>query len=140
MASSKVNIDDLSLEIIKELDAYQDVTQEIVESAVKRAAKETAKELRERAEAAFPRGSGEYAESWDYKRDGSLSGKKKFSMVVYAKAPGYRLAHLLEHGHLTRNGRRTPGRAHIAPAEKLAREKLEFYIKSGVAQDGGRIM
>lgn len=134
MSNSKVNIDKLSLEIIKQLDIYRDATVEIVERAVKNTAKKTAKEICDRAEKEFV-GTGEYAKSWAYKRDKSLRGKWAYSMVVYAKAPYYRLAHLLEKSHLKRDGGRTQGRPHIAPAEKLAEDILVNEIISGIAGD-----
>lgn len=132
MSASRINIDKLSLEIIKQLDIYRDATVEIVEKAVKNTAKKTAKEICDRAEKEFG-GTGEYAKSWSYKRDKNLRGKWAYSMVVYAKAPYYKLAHLLEKPHLKRDGSRTQGRPHIAPAEKIAEDILVDEIISGIA-------
>lgn len=130
MSTSKVNIDKLSLEIIKQLELYQDTTQEIVERAVKNTAKLTAMEVNENAAEAF--GGNEYNKSWSYKRDKSLKGKWAFSMVVYSKPPNYRLAHLLERGHAKVNGGRVEGKEHIRPAEESAIKNLENYIIEGI--------
>lgn len=128
---AKVNIDKLSMAVINELEAYKDVTVDIMTEAVKKTAKETAKEINRRAEEQFG-GSGEYAKSWSYKRDPNMRGKYKFSMVVFSKPPYYRLAHLLEKGHAKVNGGRVSGKAHISPAEELAKENLVKYIKEGI--------
>lgn len=128
---AKINIDKLSLEIVKQLDLYKNVTVEIMENAVKKTAKKTAKTISQNADSAFG-GTGKYAKSWSYKKDGSLRGKWAYSMVVYAKAPYYRLAHLLEKPHLKRDGTRWQGRPHIEPAEKVAEDILVNEIVSGI--------
>lgn len=129
---AKVNVDKLSLEIINELQAYQNVTLDIMKYAVTRTAKETVKEIRKNAQEQFPDGGGDYAKSWAYKRDPTLKGKWRFSMVCYSRKPHYRLAHLLEKGHAKVNGGRVPGRPHISPAEEMARRNLEQYIIDGL--------
>lgn len=128
---SKVNIDKLSLSVINELETYKKLTVEIMEEAVKKTAKETVADIRERAEKEFS-GTGAYAKSWAAKRDKDLRGKYKYSMVVYSKSPYYRIAHLLEKGHAKVSGGRVMGRAHIAPAEEIARQNLVKYIKEGI--------
>lgn len=132
MSSSKVNIDKLSLAVLNELEAYKNVTVEIMTEAVKRTAKETVREIRERAKQAFNSEKNEYANSWAYKRNPDLRGKWRFSMVVYAKDPHYRIAHLLENGHAKVTGGHVDGRPHISPAEQLARENLVKYIAEGI--------
>lgn len=127
---AKVNVDKLSLSVLNELQAYKDVTVEIMEEAVKKTAKETAEEINKRAAEQFD-GDG-YSKSWSFKRDPTLKGKDRMSMVVFSKPPYYRLAHLLEKGHAKVNGGRVSGRPHISPAEEIARENLIKYIKEGI--------
>ena len=81
-----------------------------------------------------PEESGEYKKSWTYKRDPDLKGKWRYSLVVYAKDPGYRLAHLLEHGHAKVNGGRVEGRPHITPAEQRAKERLVTKIAKVISR------
>lgn len=137
---AKVNVDKLSLEIIKELNAFTQVTDEAVKKAVTETAKETVKNIRRNAEAEYPTGrgasTGAYAKSWAYKRDPTLKGKWKYSLVVYSKAPYYRLAHLLEKGHAKVNGGRVIGRPHIAPAAEIAQTYLVEKIRQNMAKEG----
>lgn len=118
---AKINSDKLAVEVMNELNAYRDTTVEKMKMAVTETAKQTAAELRETS----PEGAtGEYAKHWAYKRDASLSGRYKQSMVVYSKKPEYRITHLLENGHAKRNGGRVEGEPHIKPAEEHAKEIL----------------
>lgn len=81
---------------------------------IPKVAKEAAKKLRKTS----PKGAtGEYARSWTSKVE---TGRINVGAVVYADAPGYRLAHLLEYGHANRNGGRTAGMEHIKPVEEWA--------------------
>ena len=133
--SSKINIDKLSLEVSKQLNAYKDVTVDIIEYAVKKTAQETVDEIRSNIDAAGIEGSGDYKKSWGHKKDASLRGKWRYAEVVYSKL--YQLPHLLEYGHGKVNGGRVKAYPHISAAETIARKNLEFYIKSGVAQNKG---
>lgn len=137
---AKVNVDKMSLEIIKELDVFCRATDEAVKKAVTETAKETVKNIRRNAEAEYPTGrgasTGAYAKSWAYKRDPTLKGKWAHSMVVYSKAPYYRLTHLLEKGHAKVNGGRVIGRPHIAPAEEIAQTYLVERIRQNIAKEG----
>lgn len=134
MPANKINIDKLSETVLKELDAFRDVTVDIMEYAVKRTAKETVTDIRDNIQSAGIHGTGAYAKSWAYKRDDSLRGSWKYSMVVFSRKPHYSLAHLLEKGHAKLSGGRVAARPHIKPAEEIARENLLFYIKSGIEQ------
>lgn len=137
---AKVNVDKMANEILKNLEVYVNVTDEAVKEAVTWTAKETVKNIRRNAEAEYPPGTGKvtgaYAKSWAYKRDPTLKGKWKYSMVVYSKPPHYRLAHLLEKGHAKVNGGRVVGRPHIAPAEELVGRYLETRIRQNMTKEG----
>lgn len=65
---------------------------------------------------------GHYATKWTAESD--RSGKTDTTTVVYNKKPTYRLAHLLEHGYVARNGKRVPGQEHIAPVDSWAQEEV----------------
>ncbi len=116
---AKVNIDAMAAEIMQCLDLYRANTIESVKQAVEETAKETALELREKS----PKRTGVYAKNWSHKRYQG-SGRWYGSMIVYNKAPTYRLTHLLEKGHASRNGGRVEPEPHIASAEEIAHTKL----------------
>ena len=140
---SKIDVDRLSLEVMKILDAYKDVTIDIMKDAVERTAKETVAEIRRNITSSGIKDTDNpsYAKSWAKKRDKNLSGRYKYDMVVYSKPPKYRIAHLLEKGHdLKRAGktlRTIRGFSHVKPGEDYAVEKLEQYIKEGIERKGG---
>ena len=115
---AKINIDQLSMEVMSILEIYQANTIETVEAAVKEVAKKTVKLLN----SISPRspGGGDYAKSWASKRDNKGRGKNFMSMVVYSKAPEYRLTHLLEFGWAKAGGGRVDGQPHIQEAESQA--------------------
>lgn len=102
------------------LEDYSEEVKETKDKVFKEVAKESASKLRSTS----PRrpNHGEYARSWTFKteRDGSV--------VVYCKAPHYRLTHLLENGHVIRNKKGTYGRTngikHIKPVEEWANDAV----------------
>jgi len=100
------------------LEDYTNGVKETTEKVLKSVARESAQKLRNSS----PRKYGDYAKSWSFKteRDGSF--------VVYAKAPHYRLTHLLENGHVIRNKKGTYGRTngikHIEPVEEWANNEV----------------
>lgn len=70
-----------------------------------------------------------YGKSFDYgKKPNSRKGEK----VVFSEAPHYRLTHLLEFGHLTRNGGRTRAFPHWADAQKAAEESVASELKKAI--------
>lgn len=75
-------------------------------------------------------GSGEYARGWKYTLDDN-----RISPKVTLHNKNYRLPHLLEHGHVTRNGTgrtygRTPAHEHIAEVEQELIQQFETEVKS----------
>lgn len=97
------------------VDCYEEVYE-----AVDEVSKEAVKKLRAASRAQF--GSGDYAKGWRRKIE---RGRLRCFVTVYGTSPTYKLAHLLEHGHLTRNGTGrqyppTPAHPHIAEVEEWA--------------------
>lgn len=70
---------------------------------------------------------GAYKRSWTYRVDRE---RGKINVTVYAKNPHYRLTHLLENGHLNRDGT-TRSRAipHISIVNNLAEKKVDKLLE-----------
>ena len=118
-----INIDKLDIEIRRNLEIYLANTQEDVKLAVEETAKETVQELRKTSPVRKGGKGGQYAKNWACKRS-RQRGRWFNSMIVYNKDPTFRLTHLLEKEHASRNGGRVKAQPHIAPAEEIARTKL----------------
>lgn len=123
----KTPVDKLSAEIGAILSEYgQDVEAEM-EEAVKKVSKAGAKALRSKAKQTF-KGSGAYAKGWTSTVE---TGGHSAQGVIYNKdLPG--LPHLLEHGHLNRDGSRTPGRAHISVIEEQIIQDFTLEVEKGI--------
>lgn len=123
VSSSKMNFKEVFEEIMLHYCAdVQAVTAEVVPEV----AKEAAKKLRSTS----PKGrTGRYAKSWAVKQE---KGRMQVLATVYAKAPGYRQAHLLEHGHAKRGGGRVSAIEHIKPVEEWAINEAEDRIIEGL--------
>jgi hypothetical protein len=70
------------------------------------------------------KGGGKYAKSWVCTK---TSDSPLETTVIVHNKKHYRLTHLLENGHATRNGGRTKAQPHIKPAEEQA---ISEFIKA----------
>lgn len=123
---------ELAQAIAESLEEYAGLLQLDLEESVDSVSKETVAEIRKEAKAKFG-GTGDYAKSWASKKDAGSTAE--YSRVIYAKAPFYRLTHLLEFGHAKVNGGRVEGRPHIAPAEQRAAQKLEQRLLDAIKRN-----
>ena len=118
----KIDISDIGAEIARTLTTeYADA-----QDKINTAAESVTKELVSNLKSDSPKRTGKYAKSWTVKRDGN-------TFTAYNKR--YMLTHLLENGHMNRNGTRTSGTAHIAPNEEKAvgdfTEKVTEILEGG---------
>lgn len=118
----KIRLQELEIEIVKELKAYSDEVAEGVKKAVKDVAKETVRTLK----ATSPRDTGEYARGWTSKVEFESMEDIRVRISNRTKP---QLTHLLENGHAKVNGGRVDGRPHIRPAEQAAADRLEGAVK-----------
>ena len=116
-----VSVDALADAVMEGLLEYADLAAEDMKRAVRSVGNAAKKEISANA----PKKTGAYAKSWAVKKTRETSDS--LSVTVYSRNR-YWLAHLLEFGHAKRGGGRVAGRAHIAPAEANAAEKLEREI------------
>lgn len=126
---ANIKIDQLAAEIAKELSKYSQEVVEKVNISSEKVGKAAVKQLRQTS----PKKTGKYAKSWTMSTEKEIGQPHK--RIIHAKAPHYRLTHLLEHGHAKVGGGRVEGRPHIRPAEEevireFARE-VEEAIERG---------
>lgn len=126
MASINANRFNFAEVVNKYLLTYKQECVTAMTSAITQTARETAKMLRETSPVdPNSKKSGAYAKGWTYTLD---KGRLTQGAVVYGKAPTYRLAHLLEHGHALRQGGRSPAVPHIAQANQYAQDRAVDLI------------
>lgn len=132
MANKKVKPENLGAAIDEILTDYA----EKVVTDTKEAVVETGKMAAKTAQAYAGRiGRGQYAKSIKSKTESSNSFGT--SVVVYSTQ--YRIAHLLEHGHVVKRGGKVVGKARAFPhfslaeatAETMLVRKIEQLVKGG---------
>lgn len=119
-----MKVNDLSKAIEKELTLYAEDATEKVKSSVKEVATSIRKDISQNA----PKDRGKYAKSWKTKKTAETGSSVTYT--IYANKDGYRLAHLLEFGHVTRRGGRTRAFPHIKPAEERGIREIETITRN----------
>lgn len=78
---------------------------------------------------------GKYSKSWAYKQERGFMGTPRF--VIYNKKH-YRLTHLLEYGHVVKNGtKRVVGQAGAIPHIKPIEEWVQTQLPKDITQKLG---
>lgn len=127
--SRTTSIDDMAKEVAQIFKDYAAATDDLINKTTTEVSKLTAEELQKTS----PKNRGEYAKSWTYGKDTRKRSKNKNAKVVYNQKH-YRLTHLLEKGHATRNGGHTGAQPHIAPAAEKAEQELLSKLKKGIEE------
>lgn len=97
------------------------------EEALKDSITDACKDGRSYLRANSPKRTGDYAKGWAYKVDEDVPGS--YTGHVYNKSH-YQLTHLLEKGHVKRNGGRVAGISHIEPAFEQMQADLDKGLPS----------
>ncbi|MFJ3389546.1 HK97 gp10 family phage protein [Lysinibacillus sp. NPDC086135] len=116
------SIDNFANEIVKELQRFSKYVSEEVELAAKDVTKMSVKRLKSKSPVGHYAGGGDYAKGWRVKKVGK-------NYTVY-NATNYQLTHLLEHGHVNRDGSRAQAFPHIKDAEQEAIREFERRLES----------
>ena len=105
------------MDIVTILDDYSKDIYEEMENASVEIAKKGASTLRKTS----PKRTGKYKKGWRVK---STSNLNRFSSTIY-NSTNWQLTHLLEKGHVNRDGSKTKPIKHIEPVEKQCID--EYY-------------
>lgn len=119
---------DSILQISKILDDYSLEIQEAITKEVQKVAREGKQQLNHSS----PKQTGDYRKGWKVQ---TTKGFGFIKCVIHNKTD-YRLTHLLEKPHATRNGGRTTPKVHIKPVEEYCNQKLEENI-TNIIKNGG---
>lgn len=117
--------DQLAAAIDSILEEYADGVTITLKDAVKQVTKEGVKALKKESASKF--GNGPYAKSW---RSVYESDRLSSQGTIYSTKPG--LPHLLENGHMLRNGRFWQGKPHISSVEDQIEEEFEKEVMKGL--------
>lgn len=110
------------------LDEYSNDIQEGIQEDAIRVSKEAVSELKNTS----PKRTGDYRKGWRVQKD---KGRGYISCIVH-NATDYQLTHLLEKPHLTRNGKLTTPKVHIAPVESKAIKDYEREVENTIKNGG----
>ena len=126
---ANISIDQLSAEIARGLADYSQEVVEKVNVSSEKVGKAAVKKLKQTS----PKKTGKYTKSWTMTTEKAIG--QPDLRIIHAKAPHYRLAHLLEYGHAKVGGGRVEGKPHIRPAEEMViqefMQEVEEAIKNG---------
>ena len=130
---TKINPNQLGTEVSKLLKEYSDDIVQKMPDIVKEVTQNTVKDLKNKAGKLF--NGTTYKRSFKYKKQSTASGETLYT--IYSTE--YRIAHLLEHGHVIKNQSgilygSTQARPHWQPAEEKAVEALEQKLTETVQE------
>ena len=124
--SKTIKPGDLGAALQRELELY-------TEEATKRvnaAGKESAERLVKLTKASAPRLTGSFRRHIAVKEQARPNGTKAY--IWHVKAPDYRIAHLLVHGHANRDGSRTPGFPFLSNAMATVLPEYEKAVEEAL--------
>lgn len=130
----KVKPEQLDEAIRGQLETYSaEITKNINEN-LKEVADTTAETLKKGG--AYKERTGKYTPDWSVTARKAVSTTQGEQYSVHNRKH-YQLTHLLEKGHVTRNGKRTRAFEHILPAEQAAEELAVEAVEKAVRSANG---
>lgn len=124
MANSILDVNDI-------LNEYSLDIQESIQAEAQNIAKQAANDLKN-TKGTYKIRTGKYNKGW---RVNTQKGRGEISCTVW-NATNWQLTHLLEKGHVTRNGGRTRAFVHIKPIEEKYVKQYETDVEK-IIKNGG---
>lgn len=124
--SKKIQANQMANEIENLLTTYTEEVTELAKQVVDKVSQETNQEILNHI--TFKDKS--YTKSFRIKK--SFEDKRNKRNTWYVESPHYRLTHLLEYGHITRNGGRTRSFPHVKYGEQYLEQNFERELKEGI--------
>lgn len=106
-----------AIDEVLDIDIMQNTVVPILTDTIKEVARTGQRQLR----GTSPYRTGEYAKGWAVKFE---TKRLSAGAIIYGKDPTFRMAHLLENGHLMRNGKRSRPIKHIEPVAEWANTEV----------------
>lgn len=129
-----IQVEELAHAIKEALEEYSQEVTDITKEAVEVVAKEVNEEIKKRVTFNRTNRKNEYVKSFRIK---TLEETRFNKSKVWHVANGqHRLTHLLENGHVTRNGGRSKVFPHIRFGEELALRRLPELVEEGIKNAG----
>ena len=124
------------LEMPNLIEVQKDSYNWFINEGLKEVAEKTAETLRQGGP--YNERSGKYTRDWDVKlRKRSYSSVTMTEEYTVYNKKNYQLTHLLEKGHVSRNGSRVRPFEHIKPAEELAEQMAISEVNKAVRRAAG---
>lgn len=130
----KVKPEQLDAAIREQLETYSEEVRQNLNENLKEVAEKTAETLKQGG--TYKERTGKYTPDWSVTARKAVSTVKGEQYSVHNRKH-YQLTHLLEKGHVTRNGRRTRAFEHILPAEQAAEELAVAAVEKAVRSANG---
>ena len=132
----KVKPDQLDTAIAAQLETYNADIQRESNKNLKEVAEKTADTLKKGG--SYKERTGKYTPDWSVTERPTASVMRGEEYSVHNRKH-YQLTHLLEKGHVARNGKRTRAYEHILPAEQAAQELAVEAVEKAVKSANGGI-
>lgn len=130
LAVSNITIDQLGDEIKKALESYSVSTRKALKKATDEVADQMVRDTK--ANAQVRTGTYKRHIATQVGEDTLLT----YSRIWYVKKPEYRSTHLLDKGHMLRNGGRYQGNQHVTNAANRAKEMFERKLEEAIRDVG----